>query len=187
MPTIHDPATLPGALFYGALLLGAALLATRAIRLVVAQLLAHREHAGLDRTGVPFFSQFAQALIYSGALAAWAYAVPPLHHLGTAILAGVSVASVVLGLAAQSTLGNLIAGFAILLYRPIRLGDRVQVAVPGGAGVGAVEGLSLGYTIIRGDDGTRIIVPNSLMASQVTLNLNAVARPAPPPHVPGAR
>jgi small conductance mechanosensitive channel len=91
-----------------------------------------------------------------------------------ALLTGVSVASVVLGLAAQNTLGNVIAGFSLLLYRPIRIGDRVQVAGPSGPCIGATESLSLGYTIIRAEDGRTIIVPNSTMASQVTVNLNEV-------------
>jgi small-conductance mechanosensitive channel len=34
--------------------------------------------------------------------------------------------SVIIGLAAQGTLGNIIAGIALLMYRPFRLGDRVR-------------------------------------------------------------
>jgi small-conductance mechanosensitive channel len=140
----------------------------------VARLVTHGDNVWVDRTGTVFFSELGQALAYLGALAVYAYIVPPLHHLGTALLAGVSVASVVLGLAAQSTLGNLIAGFALLLYRPIRVGDRVQVTSPSGPVVGTIEALNLGYTFIRSADGARLIVPNSTMASQVMVNLNEV-------------
>jgi small-conductance mechanosensitive channel len=174
MSTLHDPATLPGALLYGALLLVTAILAARGIRLFVARLVTHGDNVWVDRTGIVFFSELGQALAYLRALAVYAYVVPPLHHLGTALLAGVSVASVVLGVAAQSTLGNLIAGFALLLYRPIRVGDRVQVTSPSGPVVGTIEALNLGYTFIRAADGARLIVPNSTMASQVTVNLNEV-------------
>ena len=59
--------------------------------------------------------------------------------MGTALLAGASVASVVIGLAAQSTLGNLVAGIAITIYRPFRLGDTLQVATPTGTDIGVVE------------------------------------------------
>jgi small-conductance mechanosensitive channel len=172
MITLHDPASLSGALLYGALLLVAAILGARGIRLFVARLVTHGDNFRVDRTGLVFFSELGQALAYVSALGVYAYIVPPLHHLGTALLTGVSVASVVLGLAAQSTLGNLIAGFSILLYRPIRVGDRVQVSSPSGPVVGTVETLNLGYTFIRAADGARLIVPNSTMANQVTVNLN---------------
>jgi small-conductance mechanosensitive channel len=109
--------------------------------------------------GLSFLGQFAEALVYVVALVLYADLVPGLHRLGTALLTGVSVASVVVGLAAQSTLGNLIARIAILLYRPVRIGDHVQVSAPPGP-VGLVESLSLGYTVIRTANGRRVVMPN---------------------------
>src|SRR5262249_46599617 len=111
--------------------------------------------------------------IYLLALVFYAHLIPALRALGTALLASVSVASVVLGLAAQSTLGNLIAGIALLLYRPFQVGDRVQVTAPTGLETGVVESLTLGYTVLRAADNRRIVVPNSAMASQVTVNLTS--------------
>jgi small conductance mechanosensitive channel len=167
-----DPATLAGAVFYAAVFFVSASVAARLIRTSVKRLLTHADHAGLDRTGIQFLTQLSQALVYLCALVLWAHAVPVLRQLGTALLAGVSVASVVIGLAAQNTLGNVIAGFALLLYRPFKIGDRVQVVGPAGLATGTVESLNLGYTMIRGDDGRRLIAPNSTMATQVTVNLN---------------
>jgi small-conductance mechanosensitive channel len=137
-------------------------------------LLSHADHVSIDRTGIQFWTQLTQALIYLCALVLYAHLVPVLRQVGTALLTGVSIASVVIGLAAQNTLGNVIAGFALLLYRPFRIGDRVQFAGPSGLATGTVESLSVGYTVIRGDDGRKIIVPNSTMATQVTVNLNDV-------------
>ena len=53
----------------------------------------------------------------------------------------------------------------------------MQLAGPSGLATGRVETLSLGYTVIRADDGRRIIVPNSTMATQVTVNVNDVKVP----------
>ena len=89
-----------------------------------------------------------------------------------ALLAGAGVASVVIGLAAQSTLGNLVAGVSMTIYRPFRLGDTLQVATPTGTEIGSVEHISLGYTTLRVQDGRFVVLPNSLAASQVTLNLS---------------
>ena len=174
MRGLLDPSTVAGALVYAVLFLGTAAVVARVLRTSVRRLLSHADHALVDRTGIEFVTQLTQALIYLCALVLYAHLVPVLRQLGTALLAGVSVASVVIGLAAQSTLGNIIAGFALLLYRPFRIGDRVQLAGPSGLVTGTVESLSLGYTMIRADDERRVIVPNSTMATQITVNLNDV-------------
>ena len=55
-------------------------------------------------------------MVVVGALILYALIVPALRSVGTALLTGFSVGAVVLGLAAQNTLGNLIAGFSILRF-----------------------------------------------------------------------
>jgi small conductance mechanosensitive channel len=167
-----EPDTPLGIVFYAILFLVLAGLVSRALRLAVAKVLARDEHGLIDRTVASFLTQLAQIAIYIFALTFYAHLIPALSRVGTALLAGVSIASVVLGLAAQSTLGNLIAGVALLLYRPIRLDDVIQVATPAGPETGIVERLTLGYTLLRTADDRRIIVPNSAMATQVTVNLN---------------
>jgi len=178
---LFDPSSLAGALLYAAVFFAAAAGVARFIRTSVRRLLSHPDHAQLDRTGIQFLSQLSQALVYLCALVLWAHLVPFLRHLGTALLAGVSIASVVIGLAAQNTLGNVISGFALLLYRPFRIGDRLQVTSPAGLATGTVESLGLGYTKIRTEDGKLLIVPNSTMATQVTLNMNEAAPSADRP------
>jgi small conductance mechanosensitive channel len=68
-------------------------------------------------------------------------------------------------------LGNVIAGISLLLYRLFQVGDRVQVSVPTGLEIGVVENLTLGYTTLKTYDNRRVVVPNSAMDSQVTINL----------------
>jgi small conductance mechanosensitive channel len=88
-----------------------------------------------------------------------------LAGLRTGTLAvGGAVTAVVLGLAAQQTLGNLFAGLVLLSARPFRVGDRVRLI--GGALAGRQEGIvsSLGLfytTLISGAD--RIMVPNAMV------------------------
>jgi small-conductance mechanosensitive channel len=90
------------------------------------------------------------------------------------MLAGASVASIVLGVAAQNTLGNAIAGLALLVYRPFRVGDRLQVAAPGGTETGTVESVTVGYTVLQTFDNRRVVLPNALASSQTTVNLTSV-------------
>jgi small conductance mechanosensitive channel len=80
------------------------------------------------------------------------------------LLAGAAFTAVILGLAAQQTLGNLIAGTVLLSARPFRVGDRVRLQ--GGPLAGQIEGVvgSLGllYTTFVADDDS-IMVPNSVV------------------------
>jgi small-conductance mechanosensitive channel len=75
---------------------------------------------------------------------------------------GGAFTAVVVGLAAQQTLGNVFAGLVLLSTRPFRVGDRVRMQ--GGMLAGELEGIvsSLGLfhtTLLRG--GNRILVPNA--------------------------
>ena len=165
------PGTLVGALFYLALSVLLALVLSRLLRTTVHEVLLRRAH--LDRTTMMFLQQMGIVAIWVVMLILYAHLIPVLRSLGTALLTGASIASVVIGLAAQSTLGNVVAGIAITLYRPFRLGDRLQVTAPTGTEVGNVDSLSLGYTTLRTDDGRLVVLPNSVAASQVIINLSA--------------
>jgi small conductance mechanosensitive channel len=103
---------------------------------------------------------------------------------------GGAFTAVILGLAAQQTLGNLIAGMVLLSARPFRVGDRVRLQ--GGPLAGQLEGtvssLGLLYTTFsRGDDS--IMVPNSVVLNVAVLplrepeavNLRARLRPGMTP------
>ncbi len=83
---------------------------------------------------------------------------------------GGAFTAVVLGLAAQQTLGNVIAGATLLGARPFRVADRVRVQ---GAGInveGTVASLGLFYTVlISGAD--RILIPNSVLMSVAVMPL----------------
>ena len=108
-------------------------------------------------------------LIWVLAVILYANVIPELHAFGTALLAGASVASVLVGLAAQSTLGNMIAGLSLLMYRPFQIGDSVQLTVPAGVQTGKIEDLTLGYTVIKTQENNEIVVPTSVMASQAII------------------
>lgn len=95
---------------------------------------------------------------------------------GTIALGGAFTA-VIVGLAAQQTLGNVIAGTVLLSARPFRVADRVRLQ--GGQVAGQIEGtvssLGLLYTTIVTDDGP-IMVPNSAV-----LNVAVLTGPARAP------
>jgi len=172
-----QPDTLLGAIVYLVIFAVIATLLSRGLRGAVHAAMTRQGH--IDRTTISFLQQITTAMIWLIMLILYAHLIPVLRSMGTALLAGASVASVVIGLAAQSTLGNLVAGVSITIYKPFRLGDTLQIAAPTGTDIGVVEFISLGYTTLRAPDGRLIVVPNSIAASQVTINLNTTYAPWP--------
>jgi hypothetical protein len=84
---------------------------------------------------------------------------------------GGAFTAVVLGLAAQQTLGNVIAGATLLSARPFRVADRVRIQGVGIDVEGTVATLGLFYTtLISGAD--RILIPNSVLMSTAVMPLN---------------
>jgi len=162
-----DPGTLVGAAFYGLVFLAAAMALAALVRRAARRVKAHLS----DVTGLSFASALGQVLAYLISFVLYAHLIPELRAFGTALLAGVSVVSVVLGLAAQNTLANIVAGLSLVLYRPVRAGDRVQISTPKGVVTATVEVISLGYTVLRDADHNQVLVPNSVMTATVLIRL----------------
>ena len=92
--------------------------------------------------------------------------IPPVRAAATGILASSAVIGLIVGFAAQRTLGNYIAGVLIAFAQPLRLGDNVEIAGYNGI----VEEVGLTYTFIRTADGDRIVIPNERIASDTIRN-----------------
>src|SRR6202000_481397 len=172
LPHFWEPNNWLGAAVYAIVFFIAAMILSRLVKMAAHRLLLRKSGALVDPTVVIFLTQLVQIGIYVLGLIVFFHIVPALNKLGTALLTGVSVVSVVFGLAAQNTLANLVAGCTLLLYRPFHIDDLIQVATPTGTEVGIVERLTLGYTMLRTMDDRLGLVPNSLMATTVSLNLN---------------
>jgi small-conductance mechanosensitive channel len=167
---IANPNTPEGAVCYAIAALVLAILAARLVRAWSHRLGTHPS-LFIDRTAASFLGQLMQVACFLIAATFYAHLVPSLHKLGNALLASASIVSLVLGLAAQSTLGNLISGVALLLYRPFGIGDVLVVNAPTGKETGTVEDFTLGYTKLLTEDERRIVVPNSVMVSSVIIRV----------------
>jgi small-conductance mechanosensitive channel len=89
------------------------------------------------------------------ALASILMTFPRVRQLGATLLASAGIAGIILGLAAQKTLGNLIAGLQIIFTQPLRLDDVVIVE----GEWGRIEEITLTYVVVRIWDLRRFIVP----------------------------
>ncbi|MBD3271150.1 MAG: mechanosensitive ion channel [Elusimicrobia bacterium] len=88
------------------------------------------------------------------------------RNIGAGLLASAGVAGLVIGMAAQNTLSNIIAGISISFAQPVRLNDAVIFENDWGT----IEEISLMHTIIRTWDNRRIVVPNNVLSNRVVQN-----------------
>jgi small-conductance mechanosensitive channel len=118
----------------------------------------------------PLFSKVGKAFI--GLLAA----IAVLQYLGVnvaSLVVSLGVGSLAVGLAAQDTLANMFAGFTLMLDRPFRVGDRIQLS---SGEQGDVEAIGVRATLIRTPEETLLIVPNSALMKDRLVNLSRPTR-----------
>jgi len=89
------------------------------------------------------------------ALASMLMTFPKVRQLGTAMLASAGIIGIVVGMAAQRTIGAFIAGLQIAFTQPIRVDDVVIVENEWGR----IEEITLTYVVVRIWDLRRLIVP----------------------------
>ena len=78
-----------------------------------------------------------------------------MRKIGTGLLTGVGIGGIIIGFAAQRSLGNLLAGFQIAFTQPIRIDDEVIVE----GEFGKVEEITLTYVVVRIWDERRLVLP----------------------------
>jgi small-conductance mechanosensitive channel len=82
---------------------------------------------------------------------------PAVRHLGVSLLASAGLAGLIVGMAARSTLSNLIAGIQVALTQPIRIEDAIVLE----GEWGWIEEINTTYVVVRLWDLRRLIVPLS--------------------------
>ncbi|HZV85499.1 MAG TPA: mechanosensitive ion channel family protein [Brevundimonas sp.] len=151
---------------------------TIALIIFAVTVFASRWAAGLTRRGLskvrgfrhdPTVLSFAVQVVRVLVLIIGLIAV--LQRLGvqtTSIIAVLGAASLAVGLALQGTLSNVAAGVMLLILRPYRVGDLIDV----GGRVGKVERLDLFLTQMTDANNVKIVVPNSKVFGDTIMNLS---------------
>lgn len=105
----------------------------------------------------------------SGYLVVVAIMVAMLAPDPTVTIAISTVTGIVLGISAQSLIGNAIAGMVLAVSRPFRIGDTIKAF----DSVGVVEDIGLVHTRVITGDGNMLIVPNSAWLTNAVLKIFA--------------
>lgn len=89
-----------------------------------------------------------------------------LKRLATGILASTAVIGLVIGFAAQHTIGNMVAGVQIAVAQPMKIGDRISFEET----AGRVTDITLSYTYVDPGDGSSVVIPNQLLVEGIVHN-----------------
>ena len=111
-------------------------------------------HASLDTTLFSFLGNIARYIVLGFTCL---FILNTFGVETTSIVAVIGAAGLAVGLALQGTLSNVAAGIMIILFRPLKIGDFVEVD----GTMGTVKEITLNYTEIANIGNVKVIVPNS--------------------------
>ena len=112
-------------------------------------------------------------IAFLGVLVSAYTAFPDLTAQLTALVLAAGFLAIVVGLAAQSSLSNIIGGVLVATTQPFHIGDAVVYPYPNGDWC-FVEDIRLTFTVLRTWDLRRLMVPNAMFQSSVIVNYTAV-------------
>ena len=120
-----------------------------------------------DPTNFSFLKNSIGFIVYTAGLIFIFHKIPYLKSLGTGLFAGAGVVAVVVGFASQKAFSNIISGIFILIFKPFKISDIVELE---SGNKGIVEEITLKHTIIKDYENRRIIIPNSIISEQTIIN-----------------
>lgn len=89
-----------------------------------------------------------------------------LKRLATGILASTAVIGLIIGFAAQHTIGNMVAGVQLAVAQPVKIGDRIEFEEVSGR----ITDITLSYTYVNPGDGSSVVIPNQMLVEGIVHN-----------------
>lgn len=126
-----------------------------------------REKHALDKTTGNYLQQILVIAIYVIGVSAIIGNIPGLEKIGSSILASAGILTAAVALASQEALSNFIGGAFIVIGKPFKLGDFIDVD---GVAAGTVMEITLRHTVIRNAENRMILIPNSKINSSTITN-----------------
>lgn len=114
------------------------------------------------------FSKNAVALLlWIFALIAITYVIPSFRSVAITLFASAGVLLAIVGLAGQQALSNIVSGIFIVIFKPFHVGNFITIA---DKYTGIVEDITLRHTVITNFENRRVIIPNSVISTEVVIN-----------------
>lgn len=120
-----------------------------------------------DPTNYKFLANALRFIIFGIGMMLAIREYPPLRSVAGSLLTGAGILAVAIGFASQQAFSNIISGIFLIVFKPFRVNDRLRVKE---MYAGTVEDITLRHTVIRDTENRRIIIPNSVIATEIIVN-----------------
>lgn len=121
----------------------------------------------VDPTNFSFIKNSIGFIIYFIAIIVIFLKIPFLKTFGAGLVASAGILAAIIGFASQKAFANIIGGIFILMFKPFRVGDTIEVGINM---KGVVEEITLRHTVIRNYENRRMIIPNANISDETIIN-----------------
>jgi MscS family membrane protein len=129
--------------------------------------IAAKTESDLDDQLLPIVKILINFIIFAIAII---YIVDNMGYDIASLVAGLGIGGLAFALAAQDTLKNLFGGFTVFADKPFKVGDRVKIDEQRD---GFIREIGVRSTKMETFDGTKIVVPNSVLVNSIVENVSA--------------
>lgn len=153
-------------LIFGTIAFVTFIVATLVRKYLKRKLKKHLLQENVDITSYAFIVDVVTFTIYLLGFG-WAFLSLPISaSYAHSLFASAGASTIILGIAAQQVLGNIIAGVFILFNRPFNVHDIIEVS----GTKGMVKLINIYETMLETDNGTLVRIPNSLISNAIIIN-----------------
>ena len=136
------------------------------LKFIIKYLKLAQDHKLINKTLFQLFQHVVVAVLYFFGLVIVLSSIPPLSSAAVALITGAGLVGIIVGLAAQAAIGNIISGISIAFFRPFEIGDYITINNE----YGKVTDLGLRHTVISTWDNRRLVIPNSVISEEYIIN-----------------
>ena len=126
-----------------------------------------------DPTSFKFIRYIVVGTIYSVGVLLALLILPGFRGVAQTALGGAGVIAIIVGIASQEALGNIVSGLFIVSFKPFKIGDTIKIE---GQMAGKVKDISLRHIVIQNYENRMIVVPNTVINKQKIINYDLIDR-----------
>lgn len=125
------------------------------------------DELGAKETSFVFIKNSISFVLFTIATIYVVYQIPYLKSMSKTLFGAAGILAAIIGFASQKAFSNIISGLFILVFKPFRVGDIIEVS---GNKKGTVEEITLRHTVIKDFEFRRVIIPNSIISDETIVN-----------------
>ncbi|MEN8810705.1 MAG: mechanosensitive ion channel family protein [Flavobacteriales bacterium] len=125
------------------------------------------DELGAKETSYVFIKNSISFILYTIGTIYVVHNIPYLNSMSKTLFGAAGILAAVIGFASQKAFSNIVSGLFILIFKPFRVGDIIEIS---GNKKGIVEEITLRHTIIKDFEFRRVIIPNSIISDETIVN-----------------